>query len=280
MNKNAAGAGRGGGPALLRGVLAEGTKHMQIKRLKNPAAAAPLAADWPETMLWSCLEGCMGGVWANDETTPTAALFQIGDFGFLAGRPCAELAGYKPVGGPPFIILVPQNEGWAAEIERALGPRAVRRTRYAFRKGGEAFDRQALTGYTRLQPPFELKPVNQVLYRQILTLSWAKDLCSQFADWEAYRAHGLGWVALRGDEVVAGASSYTYYSGGIEIEIDTRKDQRRRGLATACGAQLILDCLDRGLYPSWDAQNPVSAALAQKLGYCPAGSYPVYELCW
>ena len=39
-----------------------------------------------------------------------------------------------------------------------------------------------------------------------------------------------------------------------------------RGLATACGAQLILTALDRGLYPSWDAYDRRSVALAEKLG--------------
>lgn len=66
---------------------------------------------------------------------------------------------------------------------------------------------------------------------------------------------------------VAGAASYTVYDGGIEIEIDTRPDLRRLGLALACGARLILDCLDRGLYPSWDAHDLRSVALAEKLGY-------------
>ncbi len=39
------------------------------------------------------------------------------------------------------------------------------------------------------------------------------------------------------------------------------------GLAYACGARLILECLARGIYPSWDAHNLESAALAEKLGY-------------
>ena len=62
-------------------------------------------------------------------------------------------------------------------------------------------------------------------------------------------------------------SSYTAYQEGIEIEIDTREEYRRMGLAYACGARLILECLARGIYPSWDAHNLESAALAEKLGY-------------
>ena len=48
--------------------------------------------------------------------------------------------------------------------------------------------------------------------------------------------------------------------------------------ASACGAALILECLNQGLYPSWDAHTLQSLSLAQKLGYQPAGPYPAYEI--
>ena len=85
-------------------------------------------------------------------------------------------------------------------------------------------------------------------------------------------------MALRGAEIVAGASGYSVYDGGIEIEIDTREDCRRQGLATACAARLILECLRRGLYPSWDAAHLHSLRLAEKLGYRFARAYACYEL--
>ena len=49
-------------------------------------------------------------------------------------------------------------------------------------------------------------------------------------------------------------------------------------LAAACGARLILACLDRGLYPSWDAIDLRSVSLAEKLGYHRAEPYPIYRL--
>ena len=85
-------------------------------------------------------------------------------------------------------------------------------------------------------------------------------------------------MAVRDGEVLSGASSYSVYDGGIEIEIDTREDCRRRGLAAACAARLILACLDRGWYPNWDAANPASAALAEKLGYRVARAYAAYAV--
>ena len=66
--------------------------------------------------------------------------------------------------------------------------------------------------------------------------------------------------------------------GGIEIE--TREDYRRKGLAYICGAKLILECLKREWYPSWDAQNKWSVSLAEKLGYHFAYEYTAYEVTY
>lgn len=87
-------------------------------------------------------------------------------------------------------------------------------------------------------------------------------------------------MVLCGNRLAAGASSYTSYDDGIEIEIDTHPDFRRRGLATACGARLILYCLAGGLYPGWDAANPESVALATKLGYHFDHEYDAYFILW
>lgn len=42
-------------------------------------------------------------------------------------------------------------------------------------------------------------------------------------------------------------------------------------------ARLILECLKRGLYPSWDAVDLRSVTLAEKLGYHMDRPYPVYS---
>ncbi len=68
------------------------------------------------------------------------------------------------------------------------------------------------------------------------------------------------------------------YELKVIIEIDTRDDHRRKGLAYACGARLILECLEKGLYPSWDAQNKWSVALAQKLKCHFSHEYMAYEV--
>lgn len=49
-------------------------------------------------------------------------------------------------------------------------------------------------------------------------------------------------------------------------------------LATVCCSALILNCLEEGLYPSWDAHNMNSVHLAQKLGYEFSHEYVAYEI--
>lgn len=108
---------------------------------------------------------------------------------------------------------------------------------------------------------------------------WSSDLCSQYAGFKDFQAkNALGVALLRGGELVAGASAYVTYREGIEIEIDTKPEYRKMGLATVCGAKLILECLSRGLYPSWDAHDMRSLALAEKLGYHLDHPYTAYEL--
>ena len=48
------------------------------------------------------------------------------------------------------------------------------------------------------------------------------------------------------------------------------------GLATVVSAALILDCLENGKYPNWDAANTTSAKLAEKLGYEFDKAYDTY----
>ena len=84
-------------------------------------------------------------------------------------------------------------------------------------------------------------------------------------------------VILKDGSIVSGASSYSRYLEGIEIEVDTVESERRKHLATIVCSALILRCLKEGMYPSWDAQNMDSVHLAEKLGYEFDHEYTVYE---
>ena len=96
--------------------------------------------------------------------------------------------------------------------------------------------------------------------------------------WEVFQAEGSGAVVYDGDEIVAAASSFLSLEGEIELDVSTRETHREKGLATACMALKLRDCMERGITVHWDAQNDVSRHLAEKFGFETETAYSVYWL--
>ena len=178
-----------------------------------------------------------------------------------------ELVSYKPDWYEQnFMIMVPQNEDWKKAIVQSYGNKAKIVSRYATKKEPDIFDKEKLEAAVSYLPSgYQIRMIDKSLYQMCRAETWSADLVSQFQTYEDYHKLGLGAVILKDNTIVSGASSYSRYQTGIEIEIDTRKEYHRQGLAYACGAKLILECLKQNLYPSWDAQNPGSFALADNL---------------
>lgn len=245
-----------------------------IYKLDDTEKVKDLFAGWEETLIYSCLQKVMGTIYVTDIEQPKSAFAFVGCFGFYAGEPNRELVKNKPDG---FVIMTPQNEEWAQCIEECF-PDAKRVVRYAIKKNTQ-FDRNKLrTFVTQLPAGYEIKKIDSQIYDQCILNPVTSDFVSAFESKEKYLRDGRGMVIMKDDRIVAGASSYTRYREGIEIEVDTVESERRKQLATIVCSALILACLDEGLYPSWDAQNIHSVHLAEKLGYEFAHEYVAYEV--
>ena len=247
-----------------------------IKKVTNAKNIEHLFSGWRETCIWSALQGIMGDIYAENKEQPDAAMVILGDFCFLAGTPSAELVAYKPATYKKnYIIMVPENEAWAALIETHYKEGAEKNFRYAIKKNTGNFNKETLEQAVATVPEgLELKMIDEALYNACLLEDWSEDFVSMF------EKLGLGALMVKKDtgEIVAGASSYSTYKEGIEIEIVTREDYRKQGLAYRCASKLILECLKRRLYPSWDARTRISVALAEKLGYEYSHEYVAYEI--
>lgn len=242
--------------------------------LKDTEKVFDLFSGWEETLIYSCLQKVMGDVFVTDTENPKAAMTFVGCFAFYAGIPEKELVENKSDG---FVIMVPQNEAWENLIEECF-PDCKKVTRYAIKKNTR-FDKEKLQKMVNQLPDgYELRRIDGELYDMCLQDPVTADFVSAFGNKESYLGLGRGMVILKDGKIVSGASSYTRYGEGIEIEVDTAPDERRKGLATIACAALILQCLDEGLYPSWDAQNLHSVHLAETLGYEFDHEYAAYEV--
>ena len=245
-----------------------------IFELEDTSKVEALFAGWEEILIYSCLQKVMGKVLVTDPENPVSAMAFVGCFAFVAGAPDRELLLGKPDG---FVIMTPQDERWSELIEDCF-PDARKVIRYAIRKD-TVFDREKLTQMaSKLPEGYELKKIDSDLYDLCLQDPVTADFVSAFESKEKYLELGRGMVILKDGKIVSGASSYTRYKEGIEIEVDTVKSERRKGLATIVCSALILNCLDEGLYPSWDAHDMNSVQLAKRFGYEFDHEYVAYEV--
>ena len=246
-----------------------------IYELNEPSIAAPLFANWqdPDAGIAACLDNVMGKIFADDTERPKAAMAVVGDFAYFAGEPNLELVGARP---DRWLVVVPQNEAWEELIENNFP--AFKRIRYAMRKDTK-FDRKKLEAMVNALPEgYAFRRIDGELYDVCLKDENFVEAASAFGSKEKYLELGIGFAVMKDGKIVAAASSYTRYKKGIDIEIDVVKEERHKGLGSAVAAKLILECLDEGLYPAWDAANKMSVRLAEKLGYEFSREYVVYGL--
>lgn len=251
-----------------------------IYQLKDTSKATSLFAGWQDSVVWSAVQGVMGKIYVDSLEKPESGAVMLGDFCFLSGKPTEETAFFCPVDlKSEERILVPQNDDWARMIEKCYGEKAEKTVRYAIKKEPGIFDLEKLQKVAESLPEeYEMKLIDQELFEICRNTKWSKDLVANYENYRLYEQFGLGVAILKDGEIIAGISSYSGYHGGIEIEVVTREDYRRKGLAYIGAARLLLECDKRGLYANWDAANKMSVGLAEKLGYHFSHEYFVYKV--
>lgn len=231
-------------------------------------------------LLWF-LEGTpFGAAWVDDELQPEEAVIIAADFCYLLGevkhpdeieKLLVENAHYK--------IITPVGLQWVTYLYEHLSEKVYCFKRYAIKHEPDVFDQKNLIQLIdSIDSIYEIKQIDEEIYKEVLNKDWAADGCCFFESYEDFRKNGLGYVIYKEEQLVCIASSYTSYKNNIGVTIGTLDEHRRKGLAAACAATLILECLKRGIYPEWEAANTASVALAEKLGYHFDKEYDVYSL--
>lgn len=229
------------------------------------------------TIILSCLQGYMGTAWVDDVENPTVAQVTVGIFTYFAGNPHSPVAEELLHNLPEFNLVIVHTDEWKKRIE-AVHTRTIEKfPRYRFEKKHTDLDKNYLQQFLASLPAgYELKRIDETLVNDPSLHVLSEDFVSNFASSQDFLTRGIGFAILHDGQVVCGATSFSIYQDGIEIEIATHPDYLRKGLATITAAALILHCLNNDLYPSWDAANEESLHLAQKLGYVLKETYDTY----
>jgi len=234
-------------------------------KLKN---IAPLFAGWDDVIILSCLQGHMGQAWADDLNAPTVAKIELLGFCYVAGDAGSPQAKELLRQIAVEMELQLNSEAWHNLAEKAIDNRTHKFMRYKFKKDAGLFDKAKLHSFAQTLPEgYTLAPIDEAMFRHLPTFDWADCHCSQFSSYEEFQKYGVGFVVLYEGEPICAASPYAYCDGMIDVQIDTVEEHRQKGIATACCARLILECLDREIFPSWNADCGESRHLAEKLGY-------------
>lgn len=232
-------------------------------------------------------QACMQGfvkyrAWIDKDVQPEIAVVVAADYCYLLGnfstQEPSHLQAMKLIEKyAQGRIVVPSTIEWKEAVCDRFSNQLRNIKRYRFKRNKDGFNVKQLNQYiSDVADGYVLVPFDEHICQKALEQNWSADFCSNFKSVEQFLQYGLGYAILKDGEIIAGASSYSYSEGFIDITIGTVPEYRRKGLALACASKLIIECLNKGIYPIWDAANIESVALAEKLGYQFENEYDVY----
>lgn len=222
------------------------------------------------------IEGQMGAAVADNAQSPTAFRLQLGSFTYFAGDATGPGGRELLQGLGPYTILMPSAPGWFEAARKLYTDRLVRIERYSYTDSQLSLDRldELLAS---LDPGYAARRMD---------LSFAEKLSEQlhFVDFSEYESaadfvnRGIGYYMEADGDVIGVAYASLVCGRGIEVSVYIKEEHRRRGAATVLSAHLLKWCLENNTHANWDAANPASCRLAEKLGYVPVGSYEAYYI--
>mgnify|MGYP000083849281 CR=1 FL=1 len=237
---------------------------------EDVANLAPLYASMPPCGLRglaaAVLEGHLGEAFADDPHAPQVAELCFAGVHFCGGDAAHPLARVIVDRLPVDNVVAACTPLWRALLDAAHGRRLVALPATDYH--AYTLDPHRLRHLAaRVPAGYAVRRIDLALARRIEAELQTEDHVRSFGSPEYFVSRGVGYCALHEGRIVSAASSGAFHDAGIEVQINTLPEHRGRGLATAVAAHLLLYCLESGLDPHWCTHNPISARLAEKLGY-------------
>lgn len=223
----------------------------------------------------SVLDGLMGEAYTDNLENPTIAYLLVRQYCFINGDSRSELAKQVLKTIPKTCKRIIANNNWNDIIESTYNE-FEKSKRYSLKKEGNIFNKQQLKEFSEiLNSKYEIKEIDEEIYKLIKA---DDEDPKQMKITDDYMNKGIGVCCFRDNEIVGICSSNIIYKDGIEINIRVKEGYKHKGIGTAMASKLILMCLEKGIYPSWDAANLTSLELAKKLGYNYDSEYTIYKI--
>ena len=163
--------------------------------------------------------------------------------------------------------LVCMSPAWEEYIKTLPAKFKLRReVMDPFRSGSSKKLRPLPDGYT-------LTPFTQEIFE-----SHPFDHGRNYRDYQDFNDRGAGAAVLFEGQVVSASSSFLSFEGHVELDVFTEPEHRNKGLADHCVFEMLNQSCKKNLTVHWDAQNPMSSAMAVSHGLKPVAEYAVYWL--
>lgn len=220
------------------------------------------------------LEAQMGKAFVDNMECPSAFKIMVGPFFYFAGNASSEGGQAMLKDIKPYNLLMSSSAGWVEECRKLYGERLIAFERYSF-----SSEKLSLATLHQLcqSSVHNIKKMDITLLEKI----WGQDHFIDISDFDSpsdFMERGIGYYAEKSGEIIGAAYASLVCNQGIEISLFVSDDHRRQGVATALAANLVRWCLENNVDAHWDAANPESCRLAEKLGYISTGKYQAYYL--
>lgn len=240
----------------------------EIYNYTNFDKIKPLFKDIRFFMGNSVLDGVMGKAYVDNTLNPQIAFLVVRSYCFMSGNLSKEKL--KDIINDNFknFILIP-SDSLKSKIESIYKDSIIKRQRFSIKKEVKFNENKLKDMVNKIPSKFEIIKINKNLADRIKK----EDFINITDD---YEKNGIGYCCMYNKEIIGVASSNIFYKDGIEVNIRVKENYRRRGIATAMAANLILECLRENKKISWDAYNINSVKLAEKLGFKFDSAYDTY----
>jgi GNAT superfamily N-acetyltransferase len=214
----------------------------------------------------------MGRAFVDDAGRPEAFLINVGPFYYAAGEAAGQGAEELLRAMPAWSLLMPSGPGWFERARVIHAERLFEMPRYSYSPDNVTAERlEPIVASSEYRDSIVAMDVDRVSNIAAVPDHFV-DL-SDFESPEDFVERGFGYCLIDGDEMVAAGFTSIVCSWGVELSLFVMPEYRCKGLGAALSCRLVERCLELGLKPNWDAANPESCRLAEKLGYVPAGDY-------